>query len=159
MICLDYFSFVKDLGFRGLVLNISREMLSAWQTKLKIIKEPWKDNKEWNFQRCTEGRESIGSSLRHLDYNLNSEYITATEWTRIHWKDLLLSSHLPETNTTLEEYVTRMPEGQEFIYYATGEYSENWATSTDRACKGKSWRYRLPYRECWRICSKDADEL
>jgi len=122
----DYFSFVKGMvDSEDLSLNISREMLqhdrqlnliaknirgkirSALQSMLKEERENYE--KFW---------KSFGRQIKfgvYSDFGANKETL----------QDLLVFYSSKEKKlVTLEEYVSRMPEEQKYIYYATGESIE-----------------------------------
>ncbi|WP_018664882.1 molecular chaperone HtpG [Heyndrickxia acidiproducens] len=119
----DYFSFVKGMvDSDDLSLNISREMLQhdrqlkliAKNIKSKIKRELanlLKDNRE----QYEAFYKSFGRQLKFGVYN---EFGTHKE----DLQDLLLFySSKDKKLVTLDEYVSRMPEDQKYIYYATGE--------------------------------------
>lgn len=122
----DYFSFVKGLvDSEDLSLNISREMLQHdRQLKLisKNIEKQIKKELHNLLKNDREGYEkfynSFGRQLKYgvySDYGMNKEILT----------DLLLFHSSKEKKLiSLDEYVTRMPEEQQYIYYATGESLE-----------------------------------
>jgi len=122
----DYFSFVKGMvDSEDLSLNISREMLQHdrqlkqiaknIQSKIKSqLQSLLKDERE----KYEKFYESFGRQLKfgvYNDYGMNKEVL----------QDLLLFYSSKEKKlATLDEYVSRMPEEQKFIYYATGESNE-----------------------------------
>lgn len=123
----DCFSFMRGLvDSQDLSLNISREMLQH-DRQLKIIaKSLEKKIKNELTDMLVKDREayekfynSFGLQLKYgvyQDFGANKELL----------QDLLLFySSRDKTLTTLNEYVERMPEGQKYIYYASG-------TSVDR---------------------------
>jgi len=122
----DHFSFVKGMvDSEDLSLNISREMLQH-DRQLKLIEKNLnkKIKKELlNLQR--EDREkyekfydAFGRQLKfgvYNDFGKNKEIL----------QDLLMFYSSKEKKlVTLDEYVSRMPEDQKYIYYATGESNE-----------------------------------
>ncbi|RKQ33566.1 molecular chaperone HtpG [Oceanobacillus halophilus] len=122
----DYFSFVKGMvDSEDLSLNISREMLQH-DRQLKIIaKNINKKIKTQLLSILRDDREkyekfyaSFGQQLKfgvYSDYGMNKELL----------QDLLLFYSSKEKKlVTLEEYVSRMPEDQKYIYYATGDSNE-----------------------------------
>jgi len=119
----DYFSFVKGVvDSSDLSLNISRETLQQ-ERKLQVIAKniESKIHKELLTMQ-KEAREdyikffqAFGNNIKfgiYNSYGMNNEKL----------QDLLMfaSSH-DEKLTTLEEYISRLQDGQEKIYYACGE--------------------------------------
>jgi molecular chaperone HtpG len=122
----DYFSFVKGMvDSEDLSLNISREMLQhdrqlniiAKNIKTKIksaLEELLKDDRE----QYQEFYQSFG---RQLKYGIYSDFGSHKEGLQ----DLLLFySSREQKIVTLDEYLSRMPEEQKYIYYASGESIE-----------------------------------
>ncbi|RCW42229.1 molecular chaperone HtpG [Paenibacillus prosopidis] len=122
----DYFSFVKGMvDSEDLSLNISRELLQH-DRQLKLIAKNiknkikgqllsvLKDERE-NYEKFYK---SFGRQLKfgvYNDYGINKEDL----------QDLLLFYSSKEKKlVTLDEYVSRMPEDQKYIYYASGESIE-----------------------------------
>ena len=140
----DYFSFVKGLvDSADLTLNISREVLQH-DHQLKIIaKAIDKKIKSELTKLLKNDREkyeaffkTFGVQLKwgvYADYGMNKDGL----------KDLLL---FPSSNggyATLKEYVERMADSQESIYYACGDSEEKIAL--------------LP--QCEAICEKGYEVL
>ncbi|GAB6085206.1 molecular chaperone HtpG [Alkaliphilus crotonatoxidans] len=122
----DYFSFVKGMvDSEDLSLNISREMLQH-DRQLKLIAKNIKSKiKSGLLSLMKEERdkyekfyESFGRQLKFGVYNnFGSEKETL--------QDLLMFYSSKEKKlVTLDEYVSRMPEDQKYIYYAAGESYE-----------------------------------
>lgn len=120
----DYFSFVKGLvDSEDLSLNISREMLQHdAQLRLiaksieRTIKNELKRMMKNDREKYEKFYQAFGLQLKYgiyQDYGMHKDLL----------QDLLLfpSSHEEGKLTSLQEYIDRMPEGQEAIYYATGE--------------------------------------
>ncbi|ETT38714.1 heat shock protein 90 [Paenibacillus sp. FSL R5-192] len=119
----DYFGFVKGMvDSEDLSLNISREMLQhdrqlsliAKNIKNKIksqLQSLLKDERE-NYEKFYQ---SFGRQLKYgvySDYGVNKDTL----------QDLLLFTSSKESKlVSLDEYVSRMPEDQKYIYYASGE--------------------------------------
>ncbi|MBQ8824775.1 MAG: molecular chaperone HtpG [Ruminococcus sp.] len=119
----DYFSFVKGLvDSEDVSLNISREMLqhdaqmraiskSVERTIKNELSRMLKNDRE-NYEKFFE---AFGLQLKYgiySDYGMHKDIL----------QDLLLFKSSNEKKyTTLAEYVDRMPEGQDCIYYASGE--------------------------------------
>ena len=122
----DYFSFVKGVvDSPDLSLNISREILQqdknlkliAKNIETKLIKEltsMMKDNRE-DYEKFFK---AFGANLKfgiYDQFGMNKDKL----------KDLLLFYSSEEKKmVTLQEYVSRMKEGQEGIYYACGETTD-----------------------------------
>lgn len=122
----DYFSFVKGIvDSEDISLNISRETLQenyqiesiakSLETKIKKELEAMlKDNRE-DYEKFFK---DFGTQLK---YGIYSSYGMKKELLQ----DLLLFySSKEKKNITLKEYVERMKEGQDTIYYACGETVE-----------------------------------
>ncbi|WP_028608707.1 molecular chaperone HtpG [Paenibacillus harenae] len=122
----DYFSFVKGMvDSEDLSLNISRELLQH-DRQLKLIAKNIKNKIKGQLQSLLkEEREkyekfyqSFGRQLKfgvYNDYGMNKEDL----------QDLLMFYSSKEKKlVTLDEYVSRMPEDQKYIYYASGESIE-----------------------------------
>jgi molecular chaperone HtpG len=119
----DHFSFVKGLvDSEDLSLNISREMLQH-DRQLKVIaksidksiRSELKKMLNKDREKYTEFWEAFGTQLKFGIYNGFGQHTEAL-------KDLLVfHSSSEEKLTTLSEYVDRMKESQEAIYYAAGD--------------------------------------
>ncbi len=119
----DYFGFVKGLvDSEDLSLNISREMLQHDRQLKSIAKSIEKTIKNELAKMLKNDREKyekfwegFGVQLKfgaYSDYGMHKDVI----------QDLLLFNSSFENGklVTLDEYVSRMPESQKEIYYATG---------------------------------------
>lgn len=122
----DYFSFVKGMvDSEDLSLNISREMLQH-DRQLKLIAKNIKSKIKSQLQSLLKDErekyeEFYNSFGRQLKYGVYSEYGSNKELLQ----DLLLFYSSKEKKlVTLDEYVSRMPEEQKYIYYASGETYE-----------------------------------
>jgi len=122
----DYFSFVKGIvDSEDLSLNISREMLQHdRQLKLiaKNIKTKIKNELEQMLKNERDKYERFYESFgRQLKYGIYSDFgINKTVL-----QDLLMFySSTEKKMVTLDEYVSRMPEEQKYIYYAAGDSNE-----------------------------------
>lgn len=123
----DYFSFVRGLvDSADLSLNISREMLQH-DHQLKIIaKAIEKKIKNELTKMLKNDREKyeqfFGTFGVQLKFGVYANYGMEKE----NLKDLILfhTSNDAEKMTTLKEYVERMQEGQDTIYYACGDSVE-----------------------------------
>lgn len=122
----DYFSFVKGLvDSEDLSLNISRETLQH-NRQLKIIaksleKKIRNELTLW-LKNDREGYEKFFKNFGlQLKYGAYASYGADKE----KLKDLLLFESSNENKlTTIAEYVSRMKDGQENIYYACGDNAE-----------------------------------
>lgn len=122
----DYFSFVKGMvDSEDLSLNISREMLQHDRQLKAIAKNIQSKIKSQLQTLLKDDRESyekfyasFGRQLKfgvYNDYGMNKDVL----------QDLLLFTSSKEKKlVTLDEYVSRMPEDQKYIYYAAGESVE-----------------------------------
>lgn len=120
----DYFSFVKGLvDSEDVSLNISREMLQHDQ-QLRVIAKSIERTVKNELTRMMkndrakyeEFYKAFGLQLKYgvySDYGMHKDVL----------QELLMfvSSNEGNPYTSLAEYVDRMPEGQEYIYYAAGE--------------------------------------
>lgn len=119
----DYFSFVKGMvDSEDLSLNISREMLQH-DRQLKVIAKNIKNKIKRELEHLLKNEreqyekfyEAFGRQLKfgvYSDFGANKDVL----------QDLLLFYSSKEKKlVTLDEYVSRMPEDQKYIYYATGD--------------------------------------
>lgn len=119
----DYFGFVKGVvDSEDLTLNISREVLQHdRQLKLiaKNIKNKIKSELESMLKNEREKYETFFKSFgRQLKYGVYSEFGSNKDVLA----DLLIFYSSKEKKmVTLDEYVSRMPKEQKYIYYASGE--------------------------------------
>lgn len=122
----DYFSFVKGMvDSEDLSLNISRELLQH-DRQLKLIAKNIKNKIKGQLQSLVKDErdkyerfyKSFGRQLKfgvYNDYGMNKEDL----------QDLLLFYSSKEKKlVTLDEYVSKMPEDQKYIYYASGDSVE-----------------------------------
>jgi molecular chaperone HtpG len=118
-----YLRFIKGVvDSADLPLNISRQMLQQdrhitqirkWLTK-KVL-DTLEELKQKEYDNYLQFWEQFGRALKEgvgKDYDNRDRIVSLL---------LFQSSNDPEKLTTLEEYVTRMKEGQGEIYYLTGE--------------------------------------
>ena len=122
----DYFSFVKGLvDSEDLSLNISREMLQKdAQVKriAKSIEKKIKSELEKMLKNDRETYEKVYKAFgRNLKFGLYSDYGMHRETLE---NLVMFYSSSEKKNVTLGEYVERMQEGQDAIYYACGETPE-----------------------------------
>ncbi|ALS29894.1 chaperone protein HtpG [Paenibacillus sp. 32O-W] len=125
----DYFSFVKGMvDSEDLSLNISREMLQH-DRQLTLIAKNIKNKVKSQLQTMLkEEREKYEKFYqafgRQLKFGVYSDYGTNKDMLQ----DLLLFYSSKEKKlVTLDEYVSRMPEDQKYIYYAAGDSIERLA--------------------------------
>ena len=119
----DYFSFMKGLvDSEDVSLNLSREVLQqnrqvqliakSLEKKIKNILEDLLDDDRESYEKFFD---SFGMQLKYGiygNYGMNNDVL----------KDLVLFySSYDKKRVTLKEYVSRMKDGQEKIYYASGE--------------------------------------
>ncbi|MCD7860225.1 MAG: molecular chaperone HtpG [Firmicutes bacterium] len=123
----EHFRFVRGVvDSQDLSLNISREMLQHNRQLTLIARNIEKKVKSELKAMLANDRESYEKFYaafgRQLKYGTCAEYGSHKEMTQ----DLLLyRSNREDKWITLEEYVSAMAEGQEKIYYASGESCEN----------------------------------
>jgi molecular chaperone HtpG len=122
----DYFSFVKGtIDSEDLSLNISREMLQH-DRQLKIIAKNLRTKiKNELLSLLNNDREKYetfyNSFGKQLKYGVYENFGRDKEFLQ----DLLLFYSSTEKKlVTLDEYISRMPEEQKFIYYAAGETND-----------------------------------
>lgn len=122
----DYFSFVKGLvDSADLSLNISREMLQH-DHQLKIIaKAIDKKLKNELKKMLNNDREKYEKFFKAFGVQLKFGVYANYGMEKDALKDLLLfSSSNDDGMTTLKEYVGRMADSQDTIYYACGENAQ-----------------------------------
>ena len=122
----DYFSFVKGMvDSEDLSLNISREMLQH-DRQLKMIEKNITRKVKTELQNMLKNdREKYVEFYnvfgRQLKYGVYSDFGQHKDVLQ----DLLMFySSTEEKLVSLAEYVSRMPEDQKYIYYATGESND-----------------------------------
>jgi len=122
----DYFGFVKGIvDSEDLSLNISREILQH-DRQLKLIAKNIKNKIKGELENMLKKERdkyekfynSFGLQLKYgvySDFGMNKDVL----------QDLLMFYSSKEKKlVTLDEYVSRMPEDQKYIYYACGESVE-----------------------------------
>ncbi|HLR51988.1 MAG TPA: molecular chaperone HtpG [Candidatus Avamphibacillus sp.] len=122
----DYFSFVKGMvDSEDLSLNISREMLQH-DRQLKLIEKNINKKIKQELKRMLRNDretyekfyDAFGRQLKfgvYNDFGANKDTL----------KDLLLFYSSTEKKlVSLEEYISRMPEDQKYIFYAAGESND-----------------------------------
>ena len=122
----DYFSFVKGLvDTEDISLNISREILQQNHSLKIIAKSIEKKIKKELETMLKEDRETYESFFKtfgmQIKFGVYADYGTHKD----DLKDLLMFYSSTEKKlVTLDEYVSRMKDGQENIYYACGESTD-----------------------------------
>jgi molecular chaperone HtpG len=122
----DYFSFVKGMvDSEDLSLNISRELLQHDRQLKLIAKNINKKIKSELLSLLKNDREKYEQFYqafgRQLKYGVYSDYGSHKE----ELQDLLMFYSSKEKKlVTLDEYISRMPEDQKYIFYATGASNE-----------------------------------
>jgi molecular chaperone HtpG len=122
----DYFGFVKGIvDSEDLSLNISREMLQH-DRQLKLIAKNIKTKIKSELESLLKNErdkydEFYKSFGRQLKYGIYSDFGANKDVLQ----DLLMFYSSKEKKmVTLDEYISRMPEEQKYIYYAAGESVE-----------------------------------
>ncbi|GED16323.1 molecular chaperone HtpG [Aneurinibacillus migulanus] len=122
----DYFSFVKGMvDSEDLSLNISREILQH-DKQLKLIAKNIKTKITSQLQSLLKDdrdkyEKFYKSFGRQLKYGVYSDFGSNKE---VLQELLMFYSSKEKKLVTLDEYVSRMPEDQKYIYYASGETYE-----------------------------------
>lgn len=119
----DHFSFVKGMvDSEDLSLNISREILQQDRQLKLIAKNISKKIKSELKSLLKNDREKYDSFYqafgRQLKFGVYNEFGAHKDTL----KDLVMFYSSKEKKlVTLDEYISRMPEDQKYIYYATGD--------------------------------------
>ena len=122
----DYFSFIKGLvDTEDVSLNISREMLQQ-NSKVKLIaKSIEKKIKKELVTMLKDDREQYENFFKTFGMQIKFGVYSEFGAHKDELKDLLMFYSSTEKKlVTLEEYVSRMKEGQDSIYYACGENND-----------------------------------
>lgn len=119
----DYFSFVKGIvDSPDLSLNISREILQQDRQLKTIAKNIEKKIKSELEAMLLKDREKYEEFYKNFGLQLKFGVYNDFGMNKDKLKDLLMFYSSTEKKlVTLKEYVTRMKEGQNKIYYACGE--------------------------------------
>lgn len=150
----DWFSFVKGIvDSEDLSLNISREMLQQDRQVKIIAKNLEKSIKNELLKLQKNDREKYEKFYNvfglQFKFGIYQSYGAANETL----KDLIMfRSSFEGKNVTLKEYVSRMKEGQENIYYACGQ-SVDRIEMLPQLEKIKDKGYEVLY------CTQDVDEF
>ena len=122
----DHFSFVKGLvDSEDLSLNISREMLQH-DNQLKLIAKTLEKKIKGELEKMLkDDREAYEEFFKAFGIQLKFGIYNDYGIHKDNLKDLIMFHSSNEKKyVTLKEYVERMPESQESIYYACGESDE-----------------------------------
>ena len=150
----DYFSFVRGVvDSADLSLNISREILQQdHQLKTisknleKKIRNELSSMKNNDREKYVEFFKTFGRIIKfgiYSDYGMHKDSL----------QDLLVFYSAKEKKyISLDEYVTAMPEGQKYIYFAAGE-------SADRLEKLPSAEAVKDHGYDLLLCTEDIDEF
>ena len=122
----DYFSFVKGLvDSEDLSLNISRETLQHNRQLRIIAKSLEKKIRNELALWLKNDREGYEKFFKNFGLQLKYGAYASYGADKDKLKDLLLFESSSENKlTTIAEYVSRMKDGQENIYYACGDSAE-----------------------------------
>ena len=122
----DYFSFVKGLvDTEDLSLNISREILQQNNQVKLIARSIEKKIKKELETMLKEDREQYENFFKTFGMQIKFGVYSDFGSHKDDLKDLLMFYSSTEKKlVTLEEYVSRMKEGQDSIYYACGENND-----------------------------------
>ncbi len=122
----DYFSFVKGMvDSEDLSLNISREMLQH-DRQLQIIGKKIKEKIKTALRAMLKNdREKYERFFKNFGKQIKYGIYTDFGQNKETLQDLLLFySSKRKKMITLKEYIEEMKEGQEYIYYASGDSVE-----------------------------------
>ncbi|MBQ3596569.1 MAG: molecular chaperone HtpG [Clostridia bacterium] len=122
----DYFGFVKGVvDSADLSLNISREILQQSRQVKAIAQGIEKKISQELKKMLEEDRETYDKLFSEFGLSIKFGAYAGFGMNKDKLKDLLLFySSKKQKLVTLKEYVEELPEGQEFIYYASGESYE-----------------------------------
>ncbi|MBE6749260.1 MAG: molecular chaperone HtpG [Ruminococcaceae bacterium] len=122
----DYFSFVKGLvDSEDLSLNISREMLQH-DAQLKLIAKTIEKKIKSELEKMLNNeREAYEEFFKTFGMQIKFGIYNSYGMNKDNLKDLILFySSKDKSLVSLKEYVARLKDGQEKIYYACGETIE-----------------------------------
>jgi molecular chaperone HtpG len=119
----EYLRFVKGVvDAQDLSLNVSREILQQDRQIQLIRKRLVKRVLQTITTMRTEDPEKYDTFWTECGRALKEGLLTDPENAQaVLEASTFASTHDPERRTTLADYVARMPEGQESIYYVTGD--------------------------------------
>lgn len=150
----DYFNFVRGVvDSSDLSLNISRELLQQ-NHQLKLIRRnierkiknelvSMRDNEREKYEDFWKAFGRVIKFGVYSDYGANKDTLSEL---------LIFYSAKEKKMTTLDEYVSAMPEGQKYIYFAASD-------STDRAAKLPNTEAVLDHGYDCLLCTEDIDEF
>lgn len=122
----DYFGFIKGVVDSGdISLNVSREVLQQ-DRQLKALAQSIEKRIISELKKLiSKDRETYEKMFNEFGVTIKFGVYNNYGMKKDTLKDLLMFYSSKEKKlVTLEEYVSRMKEGQEFIYYACGENIE-----------------------------------
>ena len=122
----DYFSFVKGLvDSEDLSLNISREMLQQ-DAQLKLISKTIEKKIKSELEKMLNNeREAYEEFFKTFGMQIKFGIYNSYGMNKDNLKDLVLFySSRDKSLVSLKEYIVRLKDGQEKIYYACGETIE-----------------------------------
>ena len=117
----DYFGFVKGIVDTDLPLNISRETIQQNRQLKTIAKNIEKKIKDELTTLLNENRDTYVEFFKN--FGMQIKYGIYNNWgmDKDKLQDLLIYHSVKQDKMiTLDEYIASMPEGQKYIYYATG---------------------------------------
>lgn len=121
----DYFSFVKGIVDSELVLNISRETVQQSRQLKAIANSIEKKIKSELLSMQADDREAYEKFYKAFGLQLKYGIYTGWGMNKEMLQDLIMFHSIKEDKlVTLKEYVEKMSEGQESIYYVTGKSIE-----------------------------------
>ncbi len=126
----DYFGFIRGIvDSSDLSLNISREILQQ-DRQVKAIATGLEKKISAELKKMLEtDRENYEKMFKEFGLSIKFGVYAGFGMNKDKLKDLLMFySSKKEKLVTLSEYVKEMQEGQEFIYYASGESYDKIAT-------------------------------
>ena len=122
----DYFSFIKGIvDTEDVSLNISREILQQNHSVKLIAKSIEKKIKKELENMLKNDRENYETFFKTFGMQIKFGIYSDYGMNKDNLKDLLMFYSSTEKKlVTLDEYISRMKEGQTKIYYACGESNE-----------------------------------
>ena len=117
----DYFGFVKGIVDTDLPLNISRETIQQNRQLKTIAKNIEKKIKEELLNLLNEDKDKYIEFFKN--FGMQIKYGIYNNWgmDKDKLQDLLIYHSVKQDKMiTLDDYISSMPEGQKYIYYATG---------------------------------------
>ena len=150
----DYFSFVRGVvDSQDLTLNISRETLQHNSQLRAIANKLEKKIKSELAKMCKNDRETYEKFFENFGRSLKFGIYNTYGSKKDVLADLLLYYSAKEQKMiTLDEYIEAMPEGQDSIFFATGE-------TVDRLAKRPIVNTVLGKGYDVLLCPQDVDEF